>query len=384
MSNVSILSVASFPGKPLKYAVDTRICAVLDVTSVQPTDVKTIPGLPPEGAADTILGLPLEGAADLECLQTDIAGTALLSQSPPEAGGLKIVCSCAGGEDCTYLSGTRIGVAGSCPVALISDGVGAAHLSFLSSPYNHTYLPSLGDILRSQPDKPPGSSSTGINTGERPPASTSLDAITTSFSITGSTAVSASPASNTTTAGKLSQPSVGDARKPLSAGPIVDIAFGTLTFLVVLIVLIFSHRRRYPRIRRLIKPVFDPEITTGNTPVLPAPAAETGTRGETGMSGFIRRSASTRSPTKIIAAQRDLDALNDAVSLPSPGHGAGLPCGSDEDSEERERPCEEESDLEEVRRQIQAQEERIGMLENQLQSQWALGLSEDPPPGYLE
>lgn len=27
---------------------------------------------------------------------------------------------------------------------------------------------------------------------------------------------------------------------------------------------------------------------------------------------------------------------------------------------------------------------RINMLEEQLQSQWALGLSHEPPPGYLE
>jgi hypothetical protein len=29
-------------------------------------------------------------------------------------------------------------------------------------------------------------------------------------------------------------------------------------------------------------------------------------------------------------------------------------------------------------------QERIAMLEGQLQSHWALGLSDDPPPEYLE
>jgi hypothetical protein len=44
----------------------------------------------------------------------------------------------------------------------------------------------------------------------------------------------------------------------------------------------------------------------------------------------------------------------------------------------------EEITLEGALRQIQSQQEQIGRLESQLQSQWALGLSDEPPPQYLQ
>lgn len=40
--------------------------------------------------------------------------------------------------------------------------------------------------------------------------------------------------------------------------------------------------------------------------------------------------------------------------------------------------------LEQARQQNHALQERIRVLEGQLNSQWALGLSDDPPPGYIE
>jgi BMFP domain-containing protein YqiC len=40
--------------------------------------------------------------------------------------------------------------------------------------------------------------------------------------------------------------------------------------------------------------------------------------------------------------------------------------------------------LAQARLQNEALQQRIQALEEQLQSQWALGLSDEPPPGYLE
>jgi peptidoglycan hydrolase CwlO-like protein len=75
----------------------------------------------------------------------------------------------------------------------------------------------------------------------------------------------------------------------------------------------------------------------------------------------------------MLAVQSQLDALpTEARSLSTSKAGAGS------------RAFDGETNLDEAKQQIQALQQRINALTRMLHSQWALGLSDEPPPEYLE
>jgi hypothetical protein len=82
-------------------------------------------------------------------------------------------------------------------------------------------------------------------------------------------------------------------------------------------------------------------------------------------------------------AQMQLNAMQGSVGPAlSMRSGSGSVSGSGVDGDRSGAGS--EVDLQQARRQNEALQERIRALEGQLQSQWALGLSDEPPPGYLE
>jgi hypothetical protein len=82
-------------------------------------------------------------------------------------------------------------------------------------------------------------------------------------------------------------------------------------------------------------------------------------------------------------AQMQLNAMQGIVGpVSSVRSGSGSVSGSGFDGDRSGAGS--EVDLQQARRQNEALQERIRALEGQLQSQWALGLSDEAPPGYLE
>ncbi|KAJ7790534.1 hypothetical protein B0H14DRAFT_2625899 [Mycena olivaceomarginata] len=165
----------------------------------------------------------------------------------------------------------------------------------------------------------------------------------------------------------------------LAGGVIAGIAIGTLALILLLLALLFCVRRRH---RRILNPLIHVELAAESGPTLPSAASEKTPEDNAhlnGMAGQEKISRSTTSPSvpvqlrqeylrnRIGEAQRKLLIMNDAVSRSAADDGV-----------------DEEITLEGALRQIQSQQEQIGRLESQLQSQWALGLSDEPPPQYLQ
>jgi hypothetical protein len=130
-----------------------------------------------------------------------------------------------------------------------------------------------------------------------------------------------------------------------------------------------------------LDPVIHVELAAGSRTTLPSAGSEKTSELNAHLNGMAEEetSRSTTSPSvpvqlrqeylrnRIGEARRKLIIMNDAVSRSAADDDVG-----------------EETTLEGALRQIQSQQEQIGRLENQLQSQWALGLSDEPPPQYLQ
>ncbi|KAJ7935791.1 hypothetical protein B0H13DRAFT_1853902 [Mycena leptocephala] len=164
----------------------------------------------------------------------------------------------------------------------------------------------------------------------------------------------------------------------LAGGAIAGIAIGTLALILLLLALLFCVRRRY---RRILDPVIHVELAAESRTTLPSAGSEKTSELNAHLNGMAEEetSRSTTSPSvpvqlrqeylrnRIGEARRKLIIMNDAVSRSAADDDVG-----------------EETTLEGALRQIQSQQEQIGRLESQLQSQWALGLSDEPPPQYLQ
>ncbi|KAJ7451392.1 hypothetical protein FB451DRAFT_1284374 [Mycena latifolia] len=197
------------------------------------------------------------------------------------------------------------------------------------------------------------------------------------------TSVSSSPPGSIPTGGQTNQPSVAVSRKLSGvAGRIAGIVVGTVAFVTLVVALILCVRRRYIRIGAGLEPVFHLELSALRGPALPLIASEktpvSGIRVDRrverdGASTISSQAAEIRQEylrNRIRAAQRELDSMNDGPSPPN--HTA-------ENSGENGAGA-----LDDANQGDEALRERIRMLESQFQSQWALGLSDEPPPGYLE
>ncbi|KAJ7451393.1 hypothetical protein FB451DRAFT_1186326 [Mycena latifolia] len=164
------------------------------------------------------------------------------------------------------------------------------------------------------------------------------------------------------------------------ASKIAGITVGIAALVGLLIALLVYIRRRYTPIRALLHPKFHLELSTQRS-ILPVAVPEKDQAATSRRRRTVERdTASTISSqaaeirqeylrNRIRAAQRELD----AILADSPLHSDAERSGENE-----------ETTLEEASQGNEAFRERISVLESQLQSQWALGLSDEPPPGYLE
>ncbi|KAF7344177.1 hypothetical protein MVEN_01708100 [Mycena venus] len=228
------------------------------------------------------------------------------------------------------------------------------------------------------------------------PSSSSFDTSTTSSAIhsnSSQTATDTFSSTGKTTAGQLSSPSisvtsptsasssantsiplVAGARKSSNhTGTIAGIAIGiTVLIISVLVGILFYIGRRRRRTPAVLVPAPYLESASSDGPSLPTtdPEKQAGGPHFTTIERRSSRAAERRQEylnNRIRVAQRELDAMNDAVNTSSlDREGAGEPS------------------LEEAKQQIQALKDEIRMLQRRLESQWALGVSDEPPPEYME
>ncbi|KAJ6556228.1 hypothetical protein B0H19DRAFT_1235480 [Mycena capillaripes] len=164
------------------------------------------------------------------------------------------------------------------------------------------------------------------------------------------------------------------------AGKIAGITVGILGLIISIAALLVCIRCRRARARSVREPVFHSELAANRGLILPVAVSEKTGWGirvtrmvERDTNSVISAQAETRQEylrNRIRAAQTELSALND---------GSASPEDDMEDREDRNR--DDSAPPEESNNVLQ---ERIRMLESQLQSQWTLGLSDVPPPGYFE
>ncbi|KAJ7479004.1 hypothetical protein FB451DRAFT_1172127 [Mycena latifolia] len=157
----------------------------------------------------------------------------------------------------------------------------------------------------------------------------------------------------------------GTAEPSLPGREIAGIIVGVIALICLVLALLLCTRRRR---KRVLGPVLHLELAAGSDSILLETASEGAPGLDARLNGTVygEYSSETSSPAtevrqnglrnKIGAAHRRLITMNDAVS-----HFSA-------DNENKEEPT-----LEEAMRQIQAQQARIGMLESELHSQWALG-----------
>ncbi|KAJ6514724.1 hypothetical protein DFH09DRAFT_1196134 [Mycena vulgaris] len=286
---------------------------------------------------------------------------------------------------------------GTCPASLIFDGDGNGAITS-GSKSDTTALPSLPGGAPTS--RAPSSSLTVESTSFSIPDSThgvspgqssniaesTIPGLSSRTSLGGSTTTSASSAEKTPTGGQTVPSSVGTGsvrKSSLSGGIIAGISVGAATLLVLVVFLILC-RRRHKRSQADLNPVVYPELALVPGPPVGIAAKTQGLREQRNSGGMQERdtestlssrTAGTRQEylrNKILAAQRILDALPGVAGNFSGTTHAAISVGEDQGA------------LGQARQQIQALQERIHTLESQLQSQWALGLSDEPPPGYLE
>ncbi|KAJ6546680.1 hypothetical protein DFH09DRAFT_1170764 [Mycena vulgaris] len=369
-----------------------------------------------------VFGIPrLQWARrDFQCLIIDEDGNRLKPHSTKIGPAGEMICAYDGGTKCTYQEGTLKSDTGmSCPAKLAtapgseSESASSIHSTTSSIPFPptaplSTHIP--GSTIRFTSTATTDTShhinatrtpsSSGKPSSSRTPSSSTAASTTkgavpfsapgpigvvtrTSYPASSQTTISASPVQSTTMAGPTHPLSIGGAGKSaVSPGKIAGIAGTVMTLPVLLVMLIFYTRRRSARSRAVLKPAFHLELSAG---YVTAAATEKDHEIATHMNTMRERSLASPISSqaaeirqaylrhRILAARRELEALNDGVSVVSFPNPGGRALGDDG-----------EGALEQARQQIQTLQERIGMLDSQLQSQWALVLSDDPPPGYLE
>ncbi|KAJ7500881.1 hypothetical protein B0H11DRAFT_1994781 [Mycena galericulata] len=230
-------------------------------------------------------------------------------------------------------------------------------------------------------------------------------------SVTGTSAqLTPSPSainSSTTSQAKASASSSASAvpiKSSPSVGIIVGATFGATAFLLIALLLTFLYLRRMRRRRRMdakepiLEAAFTPYAASSAygysstnsmsqqqhanvEPFMPEPHVSPVEMSEPAPSLSSRASRARQEylTSQMRAVQKQLEALEGAramaaASQTTSGSDAMSSSGSEGDT----------GGLEQARRQNEALQERIRALEGQLQSQWALGLSDEPPPGYLE
>ncbi|KAF7335753.1 F-box domain-containing protein [Mycena venus] len=234
-------------------------------------------------------------------------------------------------------------------------------------------------------------SASNLGVSSTSPATSSTSPTNTSAPANVSPSPSASLASSTT----KSSPSVG---------LIVGVTFGATAVLIILLLFAFLYFRKVRRRRHMgleprppIEPAFVSQSAFATShagtsfgsdslapkiePFMPTPTVSVSrTPSDSAPTTLSSKAAQVRQEylmNQMRAVQWQLQALQGAGGPTSPtntSEGSASVPGSELDS----------VGLAQARLQNEALQQRIQALEEQLQSHWALGLSDEPPPGYLE
>ncbi|KAJ7473511.1 hypothetical protein FB451DRAFT_1175147 [Mycena latifolia] len=291
------------------------------------------------------------------CPQSDQDDTPLQSSI---LGGLVAQCNYGGAGQCVYLEDIIQAGSASCPSALVLPNGPRSESESSATPLPSSLMLSSASISSGTRRSTTAADQSSKTTEQ--PSSVSLDGTL--------------PSERPPAGGQTRVPSASGARKPLvSAGEIAGIVIGILFLVVLVVALLFYIRQQNSRIRALLKPVLYPELAAGHGRVLKVPAEKHLGFGNSRI-GFMEMGSTLTVSTqateirqrdlrnRIIAVQRELDSLNEGCSYANLGTGSSVQEQADQRNE--------------------ALQERIRMLESSLQSQWALGLSNEPPPGYLD
>ncbi|KAJ6572464.1 hypothetical protein DFH09DRAFT_407253 [Mycena vulgaris] len=370
-----------------------------------------------------LLGGIIAGAS-LNCFPMDSDSTPLLNSFPiaTQPGvALKLVCQYEESGNCTYVGGSMVAGKSSCPGGLSSAGTvnnpGIKSTTGIFPSKTLSTFPTTTATETSSSNNTsrsvPVGSTLSPSDSKSAPASASAptsDVVTTlmhweteyysprvsSLSTKSAAAFASAPTSDVvTTVSSLStsfasatrgtstggQTSVLGARKSsIPGGVFAGIAVVIVIALAFVCCVVFICRRRI-RNRVRVDAVFHAELTAGRRAVTEKTRGFrtsweiSVTQAPDARSNISSLSADIRQEylrNRMLAAQRQLDALPDVVGLSSPATDHSVL--SDEGGT---------GTLDQTQ-QIQALQMQIHTLKLQLQSQWALGLSDDPPPGYLE
>ncbi|KAJ7852786.1 hypothetical protein B0H14DRAFT_2759332 [Mycena olivaceomarginata] len=209
-----------------------------------------------------------------------------------------------------------------------------------------------------------------------------------SASASRASALSAATSNNTPTgtsipANQTSQ-STSTTKSSPSVGLIVGLTLGIVAILIILVLFAFLYFRKQRRRRRALDPHshidIDPAYGADSLapkiePFMPAPSTRV-SRSETLTTTTGSSKAAQARQEYLRNQMREVQWQLQAQGAASPSvtSRSEAPSGSEVDS----------VGLAQARLQNEALQQRIQALEEQLQSQWALGLSDEPPPGYLE
>ncbi|KAJ6632366.1 hypothetical protein B0H10DRAFT_13539 [Mycena sp. CBHHK59/15] len=229
-----------------------------------------------------------------------------------------------------------------------------------------------------------------------------VNASSTSSSVaSSSTSASSTSLSPSTSSPSASQPAAASSSSSASATPkkstpsvglIVGVTFGVTAVLLVVVLLLFLYIRKLRRRKRMnfetrsIDPNYmaESDLAKGYSSTNASLAAQR-------IQPFFSDTSATTEPVSTLsskaaqvrqeyltnqmrAVQRQMAELQVVV-------GTG-PLTTSDDSVRGDAG--DSTGLEQARRQNELLQARIQALESQLQSQWALGLSDEPPPGYME
>ncbi|KAJ7620850.1 hypothetical protein DFH06DRAFT_1482452 [Mycena polygramma] len=246
---------------------------------------------------------------------------------------------------------------------------------------------------------PVQSSITPSSSGASSPATSPSSSVPTDTSV--SSNATPSPSSSAVLSPSKSSPSVG---------LIVGVTISVIAVLLILLLLAFLLVRKRRR-RRNARMELDPEPAfVSHAAFASAQGSSSNTSFAPKFEPFMSTVASSVSPTSTSAptalsskaaqarqeyllnqmrdVQWQLQALQGrGTSSAAPSTAAPSSSGvvsSPSASESALSGTTDGSGLAQARQQNEALQERIRALEQQLQSQWALGLSDEPPPGYLE
>ncbi|KAJ6581111.1 hypothetical protein B0H19DRAFT_492965 [Mycena capillaripes] len=232
------------------------------------------------------------------------------------------------------------------------------------------------------PQAPPTSSlpSSTSSPVSSPPAS----------SLSQTSAVSHTGSGTEAPASTASSPTTKTSSKPAPIGMIIGIVVAVLAIIAVLVFLFFFLRRRRQRARRLSPGIMAETPGAMFHPSLSVTSRSYPTGSSTQPDPFITPPSSN---TSLASPQQRQQHITNEMrlvrkqmeELRRTGNGASMSSHSAESSalSPTSAASTHDSDLERSRQQNDALQSRIVQLEAQLQSAWALGLSNEPPPGYV-